>query len=118
MLQNNASVFNFSRISGLTTVNLYGCSGLTGVVDLTGATGVTSLDLRGTNCGVIVPQNSEITTLQLGTPVSVSINQPTSLTSSNISIQSSANLNSISIQLGQVSTGGFAMFNTLYNILL
>ena len=114
-LQDNASVFNFSNISGLTSVSLNGCSALLGVVDLTGALGVTSLDLRGTTCGVAIPQGSAITTLQLGTPTSVSITQPASLTSGGISIQSSSGLNSLSIQLGSNATGGFTMFNNLYN---
>ena len=112
-LQENASVF--TNIPNVTSISLNGCAQVAGNVNLTGANSISSLDLRNSTVGVVVPSGCPITTLQLGNPYSVSITEPLSLTASGISIQSESNLSDLSIQLSQSSTGGFAMFNTLYN---
>jgi len=112
-LQDPASVI--TNIPNVTSISLNGCTGMSGSVDLTGASSISSLDLRNTTLGVVIPQGCPITTLQLGSPTSVSITSPLNLTSSGISIQSSTYLTSLSINLGNNGTGGFSMFNVLYN---
>ena len=68
-----------SNISSLTSISLNGCTGLNGsVLNLTDSPQITSVDLRGTSTGITLV-NSRITSLQLGSPASVSITNPTAL---------------------------------------
>lgn len=118
-LNYSANSIDLSNCSKLTTLSLNGCVNVTGVLNITGATSLTSVDLKNTTIGISVPENSVITMLELGTPETVHINGPTSLTTSGISIQSKTDLNGVYgdlelIGVNKTSLCGFTMFNNLY----
>lgn len=84
-----------SNITSLTSISLNGCVGLNGsVLDLTTSPYITSIDLRGTSAGITLV-NSAVSSLQLGSPLSVYIDRPKRLTPSGVTIQSSSNLDNI-----------------------
>ena len=115
---NTTLLFIFTNCTKLTTLNLKDCtqSDLVGTIDLTGAPQLTSLDLRGTALNVNIPTNSTINDLKLGTPASIVINSPTVLAASGISIQSSASLQTITLQgVNQSAPCGFSIFNKIWS---
>lgn len=121
-----SGIFDFTNMPKLTTLSLNGCtsmdasSSVSGIIhstlSLSTALQLTSLDLRNTTIGVDIPQNSRITTLQLGSPYYISIVNPVSLSPEEISIQSSSNLSDVTIQdVNQSYLCGFTMFDKIYN---
>ena len=103
----------------LTTLNLNGTP-LVNTLDLTNCPKVETLDLRNTQAGIKLISSSPITSLQLGTPGEVDIQNPKYLTS--VSVQSSANLdkvNLVNVNVGDLTVPaqlcGFNIFNTLYS---
>ena len=105
-----------SNIASLTSISLNGCTGLNGsVLDLTASPYVTSIDLRGTSAGITLV-NSRVTSLQLGSPISVSITNPTVLGDSGttLTIQDSTNLTDITlVNVNTTNVHGFNAFNIL-----
>lgn len=79
-------VFVFEDIAHLTTLTVKNNPNAYGTFDLSSCTDLTSVDLRGTYIGVILPERSKVTSLQLGTPPKVQMNRPLSLTAANTSI--------------------------------
>jgi hypothetical protein len=63
-----------------------GCSRVIGTLDFSNNPELTTVDVRNTTLGITLPQGSKITTLQLGSPVSVDIRSPKYLTAANVSI--------------------------------
>lgn len=122
-LAGNANQFVFTNCPNLTTLSVKDCTSLIGTMDLTNAPQLTSLDMRGTTLNINIPadsnplNNSRLTTLKLGTPTSVVINSPTVLNADGVTIDSSANLATITL-LGVNQSGpcGYTLFNKLYNI--
>ena len=113
----SSTYYNFTGTQGLNTLSLKGCTGIsTGSIDLTNNLAVTSIDLEDTGLGIIVPQNSELTTLKLGSPATISINNPKHLSQSGVSMQSASSLSSITLNnVNQDALCGYNMFNSLYN---
>ena len=106
---------DFSQILNLQTLNLSGCSGLTGELDLSNVSTLTTLNTQNNNVGVKLV-NSNITTLQLGSPTSLIIKNPTSLGNSGttFSIQSKNNLNSLELEeINNTSVHTFEIFNII-----
>jgi hypothetical protein len=69
----------FETLPNLTTLSFANCNASdTGILDLTGCENITSLDLRGTQVGIKLA-NSKVSSLQLGSPISVSITNPRTL---------------------------------------
>jgi hypothetical protein len=58
-------------------------------LDLTGHEETTTVDLSGTQINIIVPSNSNISSLDLGSPNMISIANPMILTQNNVTIESS-----------------------------
>lgn len=103
---------DFSNMPMLTSINISGCTGLTEDIDLTGCTGITTVDASNTSVNVLIPENSIITTYKLGTPTKVSIVNPTSLTASGITVQDGSNINNITLTKNN-GTGMFNIFNKI-----
>ena len=60
--------------------------------------------------------NSNISSLDLGSPNTISIESPMTLTQSNVTIESSQNLTAITLQgVNQAGPCGFTLFNKIYS---
>ena len=115
--QNNPLLNSLPNITG---INIQGCSGITGTLDFTNCKYLQTVNTKNTNTGVILPQYTKVTTLELGNPVQLVLNNP--YYPINITIQSSSNLNSL--ELDYINTAGYVdaangnvnsynLFNTL-----
>ena len=115
--QNNPLLNSLPNITG---INIQGCSGITGTLDFTNCKYLQTVNTKNTNVGVILPQYTKVTTLELGNPVQLVLNNP--YYPINITIQSSSNLNSL--ELDYINTAGYVdaangnvnsynLFNTL-----
>lgn len=106
----------FEALPKLTTLSFAGCNSQDiGILDLTNCQNVTSLDLRNTQVSVKLV-NSKIALLQLGSPISVSITNPTILGDSGttLTIQDSTNLTDITlVNVNTTNIHGFTTLNTL-----
>ena len=118
--QTNQDSFDFSNLPKLTSISLNGCSGAIGTLDFSNNMLLESIDLRNTSLGIILPQGSKVTTLQLGAPTVINIQNPKYLTT--LSIQSKNNLTDvqlININIGDITTPatvrGFNIFNIIYS---
>ena len=116
---NTSLLYYLPNITGL---NLSGCSRFTGVLDVTYNPNLTYLNTQGTSLGVKFPQYTKITTVDLGSPISVELNNP--YNPINITIQSQQNLTSLVLEYinsagyGDASNGNvntYNTFNTLYS---
>jgi hypothetical protein len=106
----------FEALPKLTTLSFADCNSQDiGILDLTNCQNVTSLDLRNTQVSVKLV-NSKIALLQLGSPISVSITNPTVLGDSGttLTIQDSTNLTDITlVNVNTTNVHGFNTFNIL-----
>jgi hypothetical protein len=76
----------FETLPKLTTLSFENCNAQdVGILDLTNCPNITTLNLTGTQVGVILA-GSSVTSLALGSPSLVSITNPVSLTAANVSI--------------------------------
>lgn len=106
--------FIFTGMPDLTSVILNGCTQLSGNLNTSTSLNITTLDLRGTELNVNIPENSRLTTLKLGTPTSVIINSPTVLNADGVTIENKTNLTTITlIGVSQSELCGFTLFNKL-----
>lgn len=111
-----------ASLPNLTGLNVSGCSNFTGTLDLTANTYLTTVNTQNTSLGVTLPQYTKVTTLSLGSPISLVLNTPYNPIT--VTIQSSANLTSL--ELDHINTAGYSdavngnvnsytMFNSLYS---
>lgn len=70
---------DFSNLTALTSASFNGCTKLIGTLNFSTCTELETLDARGTSLGVILPEQSKITTLKLGSPTEIHITRPTVL---------------------------------------
>lgn len=94
---------------------------ITNTINLSECPNIKTFTSQGSRAGIIVPINSGITTIQLGSPSKVDIRNPKVLTNSGISIQSKNYLTDIvliNVNTGDVGVPaqmrGFKSFNNLY----
>lgn len=112
----NNGVLTFYPSSSLTTFSANGAP-ITNIVDFSGCPNLDSIDLRNTYAGIILPNQSRVSSIQLGSPSKVSITNPTQIGNSGttFTIQDSQYLNDISlVNCNTTTVHGFTMFNTLY----
>lgn len=64
-------VFVFEDIAHLVTLTIKNNYNAYGTLDLSSCSDLTSVDLRDTYIGVILPERSKVTSLKLGTPPKV-----------------------------------------------
>ena len=109
---------DFSLGSNITLLNFTGCTALNNsTIDLSGCTGITTLNTTGTTAGVILPTDTVITSLTLGSPVKLVINSPQTLTDAGVTVTSASNLTDLQlINVNDNSVNGFNMFGKIYNV--
>lgn len=121
----SSNVLTFATLPKLTNLNMSNVGIGAVTIDLTNCPNVATVDLSGTTAGIKLASGSPISSISLGSPVSVSIVRPKTLTSNDISITDSSNLESI--ELVDVNSGdlannilatmqGYNMFNILYTV--
>lgn len=104
----------------LKTLSLYGCSTLSGVLDLSGCKKLVSVDLRGTNLSsVILPETGTLTTVYLPNLASITIVNCPNITT--LSIDGYSNLISLttdrdSLAVDAISNATHLANVTLYNV--
>ena len=84
-------------------------------LDVTLNTNLLTLDMSGTNVNVTLPTGSKVTTLEYGSPSTISMLSPTQLTPAGLKIDSVTNLTSLTIS-NIANNKTFAMFAKIFNI--
>ena len=107
--------FVFTYMPNLVSISMQNCIGLTNDIDVSSLTKLTTLNLGGTTINAILPTNSVISTLHLGSPTQISINTPTALLPAGITIDSSTNIDSVN--LTQINTTENKTFNTFAKLI-
>ena len=116
-LATGVNQLDVSNITSLRSISLNGCTGMNGsTLDLSSSPRITYIDLRNTSAGIKLA-NSQVSTLMLGSPLCVSITNPSVLgdTGTVFSIQDSQNLNTI--ELVNVNTSQSHGFTTFYTLM-
>jgi hypothetical protein len=85
---------------------------LSGTIDLTSLENITSVDASGTTVNISIPENSDITKYELGTPTIISIKNPTSLAVANTKVDNSSSLNSVEL-VNIANNKSYAMFSKI-----
>lgn len=109
---NNIVDFDFSRMTSLQTLSIQNCTGLSGTIDLTSLENITSVDASGTTVNISIPENSDITKYELGTPTTISIKNPISLAVANTKIDNSNSLSSVEL-VNIANNKSYAMFSKI-----
>ena len=97
--------FVFTYMPNLVSISMQNCIGLTNDIDVSSLTKLTTLNLGGTTINAILPTNSVISTLHLGSPTQISINTPTALLPAGITVDSSTNIDSENLFSTNVALG-------------
>lgn len=106
----------FDNMPNLQTLSIQGCTGLTEDIDLSMCENITSVDASGTNINVLIPENSGITTYELGMPTQVSIINPTDLTASGILVDGYKNITDLEIiKSNSQRCNAYSMFAKVMN---
>ena len=107
----------FSEMTKLTSLSLKNCKALTSNINLENNTSLVNLDMTGDTINVTLPVSSNIQSLKLGTPTSVSINSPVSLTPTGLSMDSSDNIDSLDLtQVNSSENNTYKTFAKIYNV--
>ena len=106
---------DITNILNLQTISLVGCTGMIGELDLSLNDTIQTLNASNSSVSVKL-SNSPITSLTLGSPQTIKVYNPTQLTSSGVSISSSANVTEISlVNVNTTTPCGYSVFNVIYN---
>lgn len=111
----NNGVLTFEGMNKLTHIS-FNDSSLSYVVDFSNCPYLTNIDLRNTRAGIILSNGNRVSSLQLGSPGTVSITGPQILgdVGTTVTIQSSQYLDNIElVNCNTTNLHGFAIFNTL-----
>lgn len=92
------NLFVFDHMLNLASLNVSNCTSLTGNIDLSACTALTTVDASGTTVNVEIPTNSSITSLKLGYPSSVEVINPSTLDVANFEMGGRKNLTEVNIQ--------------------
>ena len=98
------------------TFSAQGCTGLSGVIDLSGCLDIREVDVSNTTVSIMIPTEAKLTKFELGTPTQVSIINPTSLTPSAVQVDHCANISSIDL-INIPNYTSFNMFAKIMNTL-
>lgn len=104
----------FDKMTNLRKLSIKNCTGF-GNLNLSNNTELRELYTNGTSIDVTLPNNPKLTTLSLGTPSSISLNNPTQLIDSGVSVENSSSITSIDVQ-NVPSTRTYNVFAKLMNI--
>lgn len=97
----------FHNMTNLESVSLVNCSSLEYDLDFSDNFKLKSIDMRGTTVNAILPENTIIETLKLGTPTNVTLHGATHLSPNNVLVQDSTHIDYIDI----VDCGNNESFN-------
>ena len=103
-----------SEMPYLQKLSLIGNASLTETVDLTSNINIEAIYAEGSNVGVVLPTNSKISTLSLGTPEEINIVSPTVLKASGISVQNTSDLDYLDI-INIPNTSTYSVFKKVMN---
>lgn len=106
---------DFSNMKALQMLVIAGCSSLSNDIDLSANTEIQQVYAAGTTVNIILPENAKVTTLAYGSPSEIVIDSPTVLQTSGVTVQSTANLDSLVLK-DIPGNKGFSMFGQIYNI--
>ena len=98
----------------LQKLSLIGNTSLTETIDLTSNVNIETIYAEGSNVGVVLPTNSKISTLSLGTPEEINIVSPTVLKASGISVQNTSDLDYLDI-VNIPNTSTYSVFKKVMN---
>lgn len=108
-------LFIFDNMPYLQTLNLSGCTGLTGTIDLSNCQNLTTVNTTGTTLNIVIPENSGITSYSVGAPTEISMINPTSITPAQVTVSDSSNIDSLEL-VNIPSNKSFAMFGKIMGI--
>ena len=103
-----------SEMPYLQKLSLIGNASLTETVDLTSNINIEAIYAEGSNVGVVLPTNSKISTLSLGTPEEINIVSQTVLKTSGISVQNTSDLDYLDI-VNIPNTSTYSVFKKVMN---
>ena len=99
----------------LTTLNITNCSSLTEDIDLSDCPEITTVTAIGTNINVYLPQGTKIASYSLGSPTEVILNEPTVITSSNVTVADHSHINSLEL-ISIPNNKSFTMFGKIMGV--
>lgn len=102
--------FDFSNSAKLKTLNMSGCSAMSGTIDLSNASQIENIDLEGTAIDVLLPNNSSLKQIRYGIPTQIIINGAPSL--QQFWVEEALNITNIQLtNIGNSNWGhGFGIF--------
>ena len=106
---------DFSNMPKLQILSIQNCTGLVNDIDLTDNEDIRQVDASGTTVNVILPVNPKVTKFELGTPTAVSIINPTSITTQNVTVGNSSNITSVDL-VNIPNNKSFTMFAKIMNL--
>lgn len=108
--------FDFSNTPNLETLSIQNCTGLTGNMNLSNCSRLNTINSKGTTVNIILSSSvNPLTTYSVGSPSEISINNPTSLTTSLFSIDSTSNLTSLELtNVNSSNNYGFNIFGKIF----
>lgn len=110
---NDKTQFTFANMTKLENLSIQNCTSLTGNVDLTMCPDLLQVDASGTTVNVLVPEGTKVTKYELGSPTSISLINPTSLTPSGVVVDHYTNIDSIDL----VNVPNYRTFTVFNNIM-
>ena len=105
----------FDQMLNMTKLSIQNCTALTQDIDVTLNTNLLTLDMSGTTINAILPISSKLTTLEFGTPTTINVDTPASLTTSGIKVDSSTNISSLTL-VNMPNSSTFNSFAKIMNI--
>lgn len=97
IIGSNKNQMLFNNMTKLKTLSIQNCTGLTEDIDLSMCQDIEQVDGSGTTVNVILPSMPKITKYELGAPTSISIVNPTQITTARIVVDSSNNIDSLEL---------------------
>ena len=105
----------FDQMLNLTSLSIQNCTTLSQDIDLMLNTNLLTLDMSGTNLNVTLPTGTKVTTLEYGSPSSISLLSPTQLAPTGLKVDSITNLTNLNIS-NMPNNKTFATFAKIFNL--
>lgn len=109
------NLFVFNNMPALTTLNITNCSSLTEDIDLSDCPEITTVTATGTSINVYLPQGTKIASYSLGSPTEVILNEPTVITTSNVTVSDHSHINSLEL-ISIPNNKSFTMFGKIMGV--
>lgn len=115
---NNNGIITFTPMSKLINLNIKN-TGISTTLDLSGCPNLESIDFRNTSAGIILPDDSKVSSLQLGNPIRISMKNPLILGNEDttFSIENNTNVNNISlVGVNKQNVCGYSTFAKIFDL--